>query len=388
MNQKWACGELRPQRTNTRLSRLQVASGLRSVHRWVRGLSQLVTVEREHNQADVLVVTSGWPRPEAPARCIFIRRQMDSLADRGVRYETLIIHGDRSLAAYPLAALRLAALNFASHRYRLVHAHGGEATMVAYLYRRAPVLVSFLGGDLLGNSYRPDGIVPLGGRMKRWIIRKGAYLARATITKSAEMESALPRSRQPRNSVIPNGVDTRIFRPYDRAVARRELQWGTDEKVALFVGDPNELRKRYGLATRAVAAAQPQLGRVRLAVAHGIDPELIPVYMSAADCLLLLSWMEGSPNVVKEALMCNLPVIATPVGDVPHLLANVSPSFVVEPTLEAVTSALISCLHSAARSNGRAQSKRLSADAVADQVLALYETLGADGVVSSTRASS
>ena len=329
-----------------------------------------------HPHANVLVVTSGWPRPEAPSHCVFIRRQMDSLADRGVRYETLLIHGYRSPAAYAVAALRLALLNLRPRRYVLVHAHGGEAALVACLYRRAPCLVSYLGGDLLGNSYRPDSVVPLGGRIRRWIIRRGAYFAGATITKSAEMEQVLPRRVQPRNRVIPNGVDTRLFHPHGRAAARRRLRWAPDEKIALFVGDPSELRKRYGLATRAVDAAQSALGKLRLVVAHQIDPELIPVYMSAADCLLLLSWMEGSPNVVKEALMCDLPVIATAVGDVPELLAPVHPSFVVEPTCESVTSALIACVRSPTRSDGRLRSARLSSGAVADQVLALYQRLG------------
>ena len=161
----------------------------------LRRASALVTLERIHGDADVLVVTSGWPRAENPAHCVFVRRQMDSLAERGVRYETLFIHGYRSPLAYFVAAARLAALNARAPRYRVVHAHGGEAALAAYCYRRGPVVVSYLGGDLLGNSYRPDATMSLGARVTRRTIRYGAYLATATITKSPEMHRALPRPR-------------------------------------------------------------------------------------------------------------------------------------------------------------------------------------------------
>jgi glycosyltransferase involved in cell wall biosynthesis len=186
------------------------------------------------------------------------------------------------------------------------------------------------------------------------------------------MEQALPARTRTHNRVIPNGVDVDRFRPMDRDLARRSLGWDQDERVVLFVGNPEELRKRYELAAAAVADVRGTLGDVRLVVAHGIDPDRIPVYMNAADCLVLLSWMEGSPNVVKEALMCNLPVVATAVGDVPELLQGISPSFLVEPTRASVGRGLIACLRSPQRSNGRARSTSLSSGAIALEIRALY----------------
>lgn len=340
-----------------------------------RRAPDLVTLERIHEDADVLVVTSGWPRPENPVHCVFIRRQMDSLADRGVRYETLFIHGYRSRLAYFIAAARLAALNGRAPRYRLVHAHGGEAALAAYCYRRGPVLASYLGGDLLGNAYTPDAGMTVGARLTRAIIRYAACFATATITKSRQMEQALPRRARLRNSVIPNGVDVHEFRPMDHALARRRLGWPADDRIVLFVGDPNELRKRHALAAAAVDKLGRSLPGVRLVVVHGIDPSLTPIYMNAADCLVLLSWMEGSPNVVKEALMCNLPVVATPVGDVPDLLRDVRPSFLVEPTVDSVVRALSFCLRTPLRSNGRVRSARLASDVIATEVQAIYDRI-------------
>jgi glycosyltransferase involved in cell wall biosynthesis len=335
----------------------------------------LLTFERRDPDADVLVVTSAWPNEERDSYGIFIKRQTDSLLERGLRCDVLFIRGHRSPLAYLLAILRLGAWSVSGRsRYALVHAHGGEAAVAASFYRRAPLLVSYMGDDLLGNP-RADGSVNLIWRIRRTIVRGHSRVATRSITKSREMETVLPRKVQLRNTVLPNGVDTDLFRPHDRAEARRELGWNPDERIALFVGDPAIPRKRHFLADAAVQIARRELPDLRLEVAHGVTPDRIPLFMNAADCLLLTSSVEGSPNAVKEALMCNLPVVGTPVGDVPELLDGVAPSHVHDPSEIALAEALVDCLRQPRRSNGREASARLDSRIVAESVLALYKEL-------------
>ncbi len=62
--------------------------------------------------------------------------------------------------------------------------------------------------------------------------------------------------------------------------------------------------------------------------------------MAAADVLLLTSHSEGSPMVVKEALFCGLPVIATPVGDVVERIGGIEECRVVDPEPSAVRIAI------------------------------------------------
>jgi teichuronic acid biosynthesis glycosyltransferase TuaC len=339
-------------------------------------MEALLTLEQSDPHADVLVVTSGWPNEDNPTYCVFIKRQMESLIERGLHCDVLFIRGYRSPLAYPLAALRLVAWSFGRgrRRYRLVHAHSGEAALSAGFYFRAPLLVSYLGDDVLGTP-RADGVVPLAGRIRRAILRQHSRLAARTITKSQEMEAVLPEHARARNTVLPNGVDTNIFRPIDRAAARRELGWDEDVPIALFAADPTVPRKRYWLAESAVEHARSRIPDLRLEVARGVAPDRIPLLMNAADCLLLTSSIEGSPNVVKEALMCNLPVVATPAGDVAELLAGVTPSYVCEPLATTLSDALVECVRERHRSNGRDASTHLDARIVAKSLLRLYREL-------------
>jgi glycosyltransferase involved in cell wall biosynthesis len=336
----------------------------------------LLTLERKEPRPEVLVVTSGWPNEDDGTFGIFIKRQMESLIERGLRCDVLFVRGYRSPFAYPLAALRLFSWSLpgAHRRYRLLHAHGGEAALAAAFYRRAPLLVSYLGSDLLGAP-RADGEVYLARRIRRAVIRQHSRLTARTITKSRDMQSVLPGSVRARNTVLPNGVDIDLFRPIDRAAARRELGMDMHERVALFVADPSVPGKRYWLAEAAVKRARRLLPDLRLQIAQGVAPDRVPWLMNAADCLLLTSVTEGSPNVVKEALMCNLPVVATPAGDVAELVEGVEPSYVCEPSETALSGALVECLREPRRSNGRDASDRLDARIVADSLLALYKEL-------------
>lgn len=341
---------------------------------------RLLTWERRNPRADVLVVTNMWPHEGNPGYGIFVRRQVDSLVEAGIACDVLFVRGHRSPLAYALAALRLGVWNLRPpRRYRLLHGHGGETALAIRCFLRAPVLVSYCGDDLLGTP-GADGVVRTGSRLRRAVQRGHARSLSASITKSEEMQQALPGSIRARNHVIPNGVDTAVFAPVSREDARRALGWDLDQPVALFAADPAVERKRHWLAAAACEAAAARLPGLRLHVAANVSPDQMPMLMSAADCLLLTSAIEGSPNVVKEALMCDLPVVATDCGDVRQLLASVEPSSVCVDDPAALADGLVACMEPRRRSNGRAVSSWLTQEAVAARVIALYEQL-APGVM-------
>jgi len=317
----------------------------------------------------VFVVTNMYPSEARPHWGAFVRSQVESLAALGVENTVYEIEGWKSSTRYAQAMRELPVLaNRAGAQ--LVHAHYGLSGAAAVGVRALPLVVSFCGDDLLG---RPDAQGRITQR-SRWLVslsRLAARRADAVIVKSEEMRRSIPDVRDV--DVIPNGVDLSRFAPVPRDEARDRLGWPREGEVLLFAASPEEPRKNWPLA-QAVETALRARGRpVRLVACHGRPQEEVALAMSAADVLLLPSFHEGSPNVVKEALAATLPVVATPVGDCPERLAGVSPGAVVPREPQAFTEAVERVLASGARSNGREKVADVEIMAVARRILAVYE---------------
>ena len=317
----------------------------------------------------VLVVTNMWPSAERPHWGAFVRSQADSLAALGCENTLYEIRGYRSSMEYlrAMSAIPQAARACGAE---LVHAHYGLSGAAAARVR-LPLVVSFCGDDLLG---RPDahGRLTFKSRALLPVSHQAARRADAVIVKSDEMRRAIPGIADV--DVIPNGVDLARFAPEPRASARAALGWRDAGHVLLFAADPHELRKNWPLADATRAALTARGLDVRLEAVHGRPQADMVRAMNAADVLLLPSFHEGSPNVVKEAMAVGLPVVAAPVGDCAERLRNVSPSWVVERTVEAFANAAAAVLADQRRSNGREAIERtLSLAAVAKRVLGVYE---------------
>src|SRR5207253_6267282 len=138
--------------------------------------------------------------------------------------------------------------------------------------------------------------------------------------------------------------------------------------------NPEEARKRYDLASRAVALLNEVLP-AQLIVAWRTTAENIPIYMSACDVLVFTSFQEGSPNVVKEALACNLPVVSVAVADVPLRLHGIPGCEVcADDSPETIAAALQRTLLRDARSGGRGReaARQLDERLLTDRVIAIY----------------
>jgi teichuronic acid biosynthesis glycosyltransferase TuaC len=323
----------------------------------------------------VLFVTNMWPEEERPWYGNYIHSQAQSLLARGLDLDILVMRGHASRWEYARGAGRVLARNLSSH-YSVIHAHYGYSGMVARLDLRAPLVISYCGDDLLGtpDPARPTRMRPRSRALAAAFAQVGR-VASATITKSKAMERRLPRSIRGRNHVIPNGVDLEAFAPMDQRAARQSLGWPQDERVALFVGNPRDPRKNYPLAAGACSAASRTCPGLLLRVAHGVDPQVISLYMNAADVLVFPSLSEGSPNVIKEAMACELPIVATPVGDVPERLGGVAGCAVVPHDERVFAAAIEACLGHGRSPEARAAVAALSMERIAERVEQLYRSV-------------
>jgi glycosyltransferase involved in cell wall biosynthesis len=341
---------------------------------WAEG-RELITWEQRCREPDVLTITNAWPHEDRPAYGPFVRRSVEGLEAVGLRTDVLFIRGYGGKVSYLCAALLVVLLRATPSSYALVHAHGGETALAARMFVGGPVVSSYLGSDLLA-PYEGGGLRErISCVARRLILRRHASLMTATTTKTHEMESVLSRRAQARNRVIPDGVNLRHFVPIERDEAREYLGWSSRSRIVLFAGRAEAPGKRLWLAEQAVAIARSDLPDLRLEVVSGVDPENMPYYYSAADCLVHTSASEGSPNVIKEALACDLPIIATPAGDIAQLVRGARPGGVVPPHAGTLAQEIVRCCRTPERSNGRSLATGMDAGTAARATLDLYSSV-------------
>lgn len=160
------------------------------------------------------------------------------------------------------------------------------------------------------------------------------------------------RQLQPqiKNSVtIRNGVDTAMFYPLkQREQIRSRLGYqqfcilsvgnlvtlkGHDKTIALLtqMADTHLYIAGEGVQKQQLKQQVQQLGlsgRVHF-LGHQSQQQLLEHY-NAADCLVLASSSEGWANVLLEAMACGCPVVATPAGGTPEVIAHPHAGIVTE----------------------------------------------------------
>ncbi len=252
-------------------------------------------------------------------------------------------------------------------------------TMVAAVTRLAagkiPYVVTFRGSDLLGTS-NPGWKWRLRDRLGRFLSLWAAGGASQVVVNGMGLYHALPPGMRPKAHNLANGINTEIFAPLPQAEARARLGWGLEERVILFnagVGSGQVVKNRP-LAKSALGLLRRAWPAARLEAISSCTREEVALRMNASDALLVTSLHEGSPDLVKEAMACNLPVVSVPCGDVPERLQGVSLSSIQPYEAGALAQALETVLRQGGRSNGRAQlfAQGLDIPSVTERVLAVY----------------
>ena len=316
----------------------------------------------------VLVMTAMYPTPANPAFGSFVKTQSESLKRAGVEIEVLVLGGRFRKLIYPKGIFQLRR-RLAGSSIDLVHAHYSYVGMIARTQWKVPVVVTFHGDDLLGT-------VMEGGKKTRssaLIVAAGKRLARhvdAAIVQSSEMASKLEQSNV---FVIPHEVDFEVFRPTERAQARAALGLVADKKYLLFAANPEVPVKRFPLAKATADYLRKRDPSIELLVVSKETQERLALYMSACDALVFPSYQEGSPNVIKQAMACNLPIVATDVGDVRQVLGKTTGCYVTKPSVTELARRINEILAHRKRTDGREHIRHLDSAAVSKKVIQVYE---------------
>lgn len=246
------------------------------------------------------------------------------------------------------------------NHYDLIHAHYSFSGFIASFAKKKLLIVSLMGSDVYQN------------RFYRFLIRLfNRIFWTALIVKTERMKNILGIDSI---YVIPNGIEIERFKPMPQELAK--LRVGFDHKKhIIFVGSPNRPEKKFDLAQNAVNLINdiPLLMDIVTQKPH----DMLPYYMNAADLVLLTSKYEGSPNVIKEAMACNVPIVSTDVGDVKWVMGDTEGCFLTSYSPEDVAQKIRMALDFNKRTNGRQRIIDLGLDSgsIAQRLINVYKEL-------------
>jgi teichuronic acid biosynthesis glycosyltransferase TuaC len=310
----------------------------------------------------VLVVHNFMPDAAAPQRGRWVRDQVDEMRRRGVEVD--LFEFARGRNEYAPATRRLRSL-LRRQRFDLVHAHYGLAGWVARLAGARPLLVTFHGTDVRHH---------LVGHLSRRLAWRVDLVAGVSRSLFADEDGRPGLPPVPCSAVLPCGPDLRRFGPQPRAEARRALGLDPDGRFLLFPANPGRPEKRHDRAAELSAACEADL-----LTGGSIDPEQMPLWINAANAVLVTSDYEGFGMAAIEALACGVPVLSTPVGIAPYALGDID-GCLSAPFDVSIWSA-VAKRHLQApdpRVQGAARAATLSAAAMAERVIAAYRAVLAE----------
>jgi glycosyltransferase involved in cell wall biosynthesis len=299
-----------------------------------------------------LVVTNMYPTPERPAFGSFVRDQVEALRRRG-DVEIELFTFAAGARGYPRATRELRR-RYRGRRFDVVHVHFGLTAWPAVAARLGPVVVTLHGNDLFD---------PRSNRVTRAVLPFTALPAAV----SREFSGLVPGAGTTRRvAVLPVGIDLDRFQPIPRREARERLGLDPDRPYLLFPHDPERPLKRFDRAREAAAGT-------RLLTMGRVPPAEVPLWINAANAVLVPSQAEGFGLSAIEALACGVPAFGTPVGIHPVALHGIEGAFCAPWDRDVWRSALRPVLEAAdPRVDGRARAALFSADRMAARVVAAW----------------
>lgn len=245
----------------------------------------------------------------------FILEQKEGLNAKGVYVELYRVVG-KGVMGY-LKNIRLLQKRLQTGNYHLVHGHFGLSGLVACLQLTLPTIITLHGSDIFL-------------RRNRYFSVLANLLARRTIIVNKKM---LPYLLKKNPVYIPCGVDTQLFHPIIKSLARNKLMkegvynFESGKRYLLFASSFNKEVKNPKLALAAVKELGDRYALIEL---KGYNREQVCLLLNAVDACLLTSHSEGSPQFIKEAMACNRPIVSTDVGDVAEITSGIHGCYIVQ----------------------------------------------------------
>ena len=274
----------------------------------------------------------------------------------------------------------LFAIRSKARMFDIIHVHfGGLYALVIWFFLlglEKRKFITFHGTDIHAKSLKSAKTIKL--RLKIKLNQRASFLCVRLYDKcgmvAKEMMQYVPNTLKVKYEkkffLQLLGVDYETFVPSIASEAQKQLGLEQGHYV-LFSDVANTPIKRRDIAEAIVN----NMGeKYKLLIMCGVKPDVVPLYINAADFVLLTSDEEGSPNIIREALALNKRVYSVEVGDVAKQLKGLSNSLIVSRNVLDAVKAILQNLECAYTDNTRTkQQKVLDFKCINENVIDLYE---------------
>jgi teichuronic acid biosynthesis glycosyltransferase TuaC len=299
----------------------------------------------------VLIVCSGNSGQVSP----YVSEQVTSLKKLGIDFSFFLIKG-KGLSGY-LKNFKPLNKKIAEFKPSLIHAHYGLSGLLANLQRKIPVILTLHGSDINEFYLFPLSII-------------AAFMSRHTIVVSKKM---LDKSKIKKNiSLIPCGIPIEEYEYISKEEARKILHLDLNRKYILFSSSFDNKVKNSRLAFNAIKLLSCDVELLELAKRNRDE---VRVLFYACDVALLTSFNEGSPQFIKEAMICGCPIVSTDVGDVAELFFNLDGCYLCDFNPQDVSKKIEKALVLGVKTLGRQRIADLGLDSntIASKIFTLYK---------------
>jgi teichuronic acid biosynthesis glycosyltransferase TuaC len=289
-----------------------------------------------YRKLNILIVTPEWPSEKYPYSGIFVQQEVEQLRKLGHEIKVFHFRGKKNPFRYLGYWFQCRKLIRQSD-FDLVHVNWGYAWPVT-IACNLPLVITFRGSDVQRSKH-----YGFSNYLYSFIMRKISLLAARFADKKIAVSEKIGNYIKA-DYVFPSGL-SQVFKLLDKAEAREYLGIYNGQKVVLFPADPERKVKRFSLAKKAIKMLEKKHGiKTTMLTAKDFSREMMNLHFAASDVVLLTSAQEGSPNVVKEALSCNRPVVSVDVGDIKEQFAGTKGNLISEANEEALSAALAKVL--------------------------------------------
>lgn len=315
----------------------------------------------------ILLVHSGNAVGGDSSKYTFVREQGEELRKLGCEIAYYAVVG-KGMRGY-LRNVKPLRKKIQEFQPDIIHAHFGLSGMVAILAARkkVPVVITCHNGETL-TKY--------GNIISSLAIRRADY----TICVAQHIYDKLYLKPKP-YIIQPCGIDLKDLPLVDKAIAQKEMNLSSDKINILFGGSFTNARKNAPLAKAAIEIVNHNFetinhksSAINLIEMRGFNRSQVNKLLCGCDMLLLPTKSEGSPQVLKEAMACNCPIVATDVADIAYLLQGVTNSYVTSFDPSDVADKIQRVIENNTRTNGRERIEELRLDnpLVCERILGVY----------------